>query len=75
MDALEKRAFIIGLLEDVKQTMLKQVDSMPEHWDGHELRRLMTERFKQHVDSPTIMKGSTRRGMEYKEAVIRHNLL
>lgn len=45
MNAHEKRCFIRALIATVRKDLLADVERMPAEWDGHELRKLIAQRF------------------------------
>ncbi len=71
----EKVAFVDEILSGVRQHILERADKIPDDWDGIELRRLMTDYFRLYVDLPSRMTGNTRRALNYKQELVRKNLL
>ena len=49
MNKQEKEVFVMELINNVKDDVLKDVDKLPEDWDGIELRWLIKEHFEQIV--------------------------
>ncbi len=48
MTKAQQRRFIRELCNNVRDDLLKTaVPKLPEEWDGHELRRLVADRFNQ----------------------------
>ena len=43
MNQQEKTQFILDITENLRSTLLEQVDKMPEEWDGVEIRQLLTD--------------------------------
>lgn len=68
----EQKRFIRELVKNVQKSLLENVSKHPVSWDGHELRRLIAERFKQ-ADFGTGLEGA--RGRAYRNDVIVNNLL
>lgn len=71
MTRTEQRRFIRELVRNVERDLLKSVPRIPAHWDGHELRAYIRERFAE-VDMRTLQ-GARKR--EYRSAVFTLNLL
>ncbi len=42
----EKRQFISDLIQSVRDEILSTVSKMPTDWDGHELRQLIADKFR-----------------------------
>jgi len=72
MTHAEQKRFIRGLCKNVQQSLLANVSKHPLTWDGHELRRLIAERFKQ-ADFGTGLEGA--RGRAYRNEVLVKNIL
>lgn len=51
----DKKVFIHDLILDVKDEVLSKVDSMPENWDGLELRQYISDCFRQIVFDKTLI--------------------
>ena len=68
----EQKRFIRELCKNVEKSLLDNVKKHPLTWDGHELRRLIAERFKQ-ADFGDGLEGA--RGRAYRNDVIVNNLL
>lgn len=73
MDAAGKRKFIRELCNNVRDDLLKRVSDMPEEWDGHELRKLIADRFAEVVISDQ-MKTNRRRIRAYRNECLVRNL-
>lgn len=41
-----KREFITNLCDNVRDEMISKIAKMPEEWDGHELRELLSAKFE-----------------------------
>ena len=65
----EKIKFIRGLSAKVIDSVVAQVDQMPDDWDGTELRTFLAESFERE----TVMtrRGHARRFREYRKATYR----
>lgn len=79
MTRREQRRFVRGLIRNVEKDLLENIDRVPDHWDGHELRRWIADRFD--AAAFTIgPHGKTRHGDDrarakaYRNDVIVHNL-
>lgn len=73
MNAQQKRLFISDLMESIKQNMLSKVDSMPEEWDGIELRWYIADTAaEQAAMSSDYDRGDRRKA--YRNTVITRNL-
>ena len=70
MTLYEKEQFIKRLCDFVKQQLLRKVKDAPEEWDGHELRRWISDRFKQ-----VVMPMPLTRAREYENTIRTSNLL
>lgn len=46
MNKREKVRFLRSLTKQVADHLVRQVDKMPEHWDGHDLRELLAASFE-----------------------------
>ena len=71
MTTKEKRIFISDLIESVRNDLMNDVPKMPIDWDGHELRKLIADRFEWQVSD--LMKSGQRLG-EYRRALRERNL-
>lgn len=69
----EKREFVRSFMESMSSGMVNACENMPEHWDGHEIRAFIAEKFAYQVSE--LMKGSSKRGRECRnDAVTRARL-
>lgn len=68
-----KRAFIIELVDSVRDKLLSRVDDMPESWDGHELREIISTRFS-NERTMTRINVRSYRAQDYAREVARRNL-
>jgi len=71
MTLREKKKFIRDLMESVFAEMRAKAASLPEEWDGIELRELLAEKFRRET-CPSLMTG--RRKRDYRNEVIVRNL-
>lgn len=60
MNKKEKKAFINMIIKNIRGDIIKQVDKMPDSWDGKELRLYISERFSRIVWS-SFSKGLKRK--------------
>lgn len=71
----KKKEFIEGLVASVRNEIVDKVKHMPDHWDGHELRRYIADKFDESASWPAI--GTTehwKRRKEYRESILIRNL-
>jgi len=71
MTTIEQKTFIIDLVENVKQELLKKVREYPDNWDGVELRWLIKDKFEE-----IVLEGfnkNSKRKKEYKNEVLINN--
>lgn len=78
MNAAAKRKFIRELIANIQRDVLKAVPNMPEHWDGHELRRYIADRFEESAFT-VGRKGPygrdyRKRTKDYRNEVLTRNL-
>jgi hypothetical protein len=73
MNRSEKEEFITGLCNSVRDGLLGDLDKVPEEWDGHELRELLSERFSDQR-SMTQLDGWSARKKAYTMTVARRAL-
>jgi hypothetical protein len=71
MTTKEKRVFINELIKNVKEEILSKVNTMPDDWEGIELRWYIADKF-----SDTIMNtmSSKARKLEYNNTIMVTNL-
>lgn len=77
MDTDEKRRFIGELIANVEKDIIGKVPEMPKHWDGHELRRYIADRFEQTaltLRARGTEKAHLRRLHAYRNEVLIRNL-
>lgn len=62
MDKNQKITFIQNLTASIASELIDKVNSgvIPEHWDGHELRQLLADKFEREVSSLFREKRSAR---------------
>jgi hypothetical protein len=68
----DKVIFINGLIDNVRNDILKKVDRMPENWDGWELRALIADYFNA---ANFGFSGNSKRKKDYKNTCIVDNLI
>lgn len=73
MNLVEKDKFVHSILDDLKESILKKVDQMPEDWDGHEIRVFIKDYYSQHYIIGTALAG--KRLKEYKNTIVITNLI
>ena len=59
MNKEEQKKFIEAVLSDLKESILKKLDRIPENWDGLELRRYIGDYYDFHYRNVGTM-GRTR---------------
>ena len=67
MNLEEKKSFIHSLTQQVRDAVLKAADSMPEEWDGHEIRRYLADQFER--EAFTWERQSRKRKSAYRSDV------
>ena len=68
----EKWVFIETLLEKVKAELLNKVETLPDEWDGIELRWLIRDAFDRIVITSV---GGRKRKRDYKNFILISNTL
>jgi hypothetical protein len=78
MTSEERATFIRDLIRSVEESILARVDSMPDDWDGHELRRYMADWFEDQngiLGRGVVRQNkATKRLADYRKAVLNRNL-
>ncbi len=46
MDAGDKKLFIKNLCDSIRDELISKIPSMPDEWDGIELRQLLAKKFE-----------------------------
>ena len=72
MDKADKVAFIESICKDLKEALLNRVDSMPEEWDGFELRQLLEDVVAQKYNWTKMPMARKR---SYNNEVVTRNIL
>lgn len=72
MDKGAKIEFIDGALESLKDRIIEKVESMPDEWDGWELRQYIADKASELIW--TSMQTDKRRKKEYHNTVLINNL-
>lgn len=72
MTHAEQKRFMNGLISNVRKSLLDNINKHPLEWDGHELRRLIAERFAL-ADISDLMNG--KRARDYRNEVLVRNIL
>lgn len=74
MTKREKKRFVRDLIGTIQQSILEEVNQMPEDWDGVELRRRIADRANEANWSNHHLRGSTLRGKAYLRVVYNNEL-
>lgn len=71
MTRAEQETFVRELSASVLESIVAKIEagSVPADWDGHELRRLLADKFEEQTT-----KLAPKRNREYKNAVLVNNL-
>lgn len=72
MNQQEKKEFIDTLIESTTQSIKSKIKSMPDEWDGNELRQYIKDKFDEVVWPSFELKG--KRKKKYENTVITKNL-
>lgn len=79
MDQIQRENFLIELLDSIKTDILARAAAMPDNWDGHELRRYVSDQTR-HLAGGHLQEGNaratgnTKRLKAYRNDVITRNL-
>lgn len=71
MDKNRKIEFINEMTDNLKEELLKNVDKMPEEWDGIELRQLISDKANEFVLKDSMNK---KRKRKYNNTCIVNNI-
>lgn len=64
-----KRRFIRELCDRIRDDVMRDAEKMPEAWDGHELRRLLADRFEESASMSAPMENRRKaRRRDYENA-------
>jgi len=75
MNLEERKRFITELCNNVRDELLKAADRMPDAWDGHELRQILTDRFTESSNMSDPMRNKRgRRRRDYENEKLVSNL-
>ncbi|MFA5340591.1 MAG: hypothetical protein WC332_02325 [Clostridia bacterium] len=69
MNKYEKVTFITDLIKNVQDNILKNVDKMPEDWNGAEFRMYISDKFKE-----IVFKENAKLKRNYNNDVLINNL-
>lgn len=72
MNAKEKKTFIKSLTKSIQDELINKIPTMPEHWDGIELRWLLAEKFDR--EQSDCWRSSPARKRKYKNETITRNI-
>jgi hypothetical protein len=76
MNEEEKRIFVANLCDDIRNSILRRVERMPDEWDGIELRQFIADEFQAEATiSRRNFKGNQRRLRLYHQAIYNNNLI
>ncbi len=53
-DPIWKRQFLLSTVEQVKATLLADIEKIPDEWDGDELRQLIVDRVAERVGTKKL---------------------
>lgn len=66
----DKIAFVNNLCNAVRDSVIANMDALPEAWDGHELRRFLADKFEHEAWTlGPRAKDARRRFRDYRNAV------
>jgi hypothetical protein len=67
MTKIQQVNFVLDLCHAVRKDVVAQIDDgkIPEEWDGHELRRLLADRFEDAAQMSRPM--ADKRGKRYRD--------
>ncbi len=71
MKLADKKKFIRSLCNNIRDELLRKAASMPENWDGIELRQIIGEKAA-HEMAPRILTGKRKRA--YRAEIYQRNL-
>lgn len=63
----EQTKFVEGLINNVKDELMSQINKLPDEWDGHELRQLIADRF---AEVSFTLKNDKKRYRAYRNFII-----
>ena len=69
MNAREKRKFVGDLIGAVKRDIQAKLDKVPDEWDGHELRQLISDMFRRETTLEHKSNSCRRRLNDYRKSV------
>lgn len=67
----EKRRFVRELVGSVRRDLLKQIERVPESWDGIELRQYIADTFQAHA---YLLQRDKRRYRDYQNEKLVRNI-
>lgn len=71
MKTEDKIQFVNDLLDGIKASILSKVASMPEEWDGHEIRQYIVDRT---IEQAVFATMPPKRMRDYRNEVATRNL-
>ena len=70
MTKKEQRQFIINICDNLKTNMLEKTESIPENWDGYELRQYLADKASEFL----YLKMDKQRKKNYENDILINNL-
>lgn len=70
----DKKVFIHDLVNSIHASLQEDVATVPEEWDGHELRQWIADRFSSRATLGSLMKRGTKRRIDYENEILIRNL-
>lgn len=75
MNLRERKKFITGLCNNIRDDLISKAALMPDNWDGHELRVLLADRFAESGRMSVIHnEPRTSRARAYRNFIICSNV-
>ena len=56
----EQKAFVISCLDSTLRALLEKIDSVPEDWDGHELRAWIEDDVRDQIGRISLIRQDPR---------------
>ncbi len=67
MDRFNKQLFVNEIMNDISMDIIKDLDKIPENWDGKELRHFILSKAKDHLDADRFLNKKSYRYKKYRE--------
>lgn len=75
MNIEQKRQFVESVIGQLRDTLLRAVEKVPEEWDGFELRLLIDEKVAEHTQVRDIkQRMGYKRASDYRNTMKVSNL-